>query len=274
MRTLVLLFLAACGGSATNPCAAPITLQWGTASDDEALAMVPARWENWFAAELSAADLRQTWWVPARTAYGDVASAVAVDADGGVFVAGANQGGQQPGIWARKLDAQGQQIWGSRLTPSGADFAAALAFASDRSLLLAGTRMAGGSQPVVFALDPATGAPRWSASVPRDLNGSGLSDVVVDAAGNIFVAGSTVTSVAPGFTHQGGLDPFALRFDAEGKLTGSWQGGSAADEEATAIALDSCGRILVSGWTDGAVAGVESLGRRDAFLLSVQLQAE
>jgi hypothetical protein len=65
-----------------------------------------------------------------------------------------------------------------------------------------------------------------------------------------------------------------LRFDAAGKLTGSWQGGSSMDDEATGIALDSCGRILVSGWTDGVVAGTASLGRRDAFLLSVQLQAE
>jgi hypothetical protein len=33
MRTLVLLFLAACGESATNPCAASIALPWGTSSD-------------------------------------------------------------------------------------------------------------------------------------------------------------------------------------------------------------------------------------------------
>ena len=43
MRTLVPLFLAARGGSAINPCAAPIALQWGTASDEAAHSLVAAR---------------------------------------------------------------------------------------------------------------------------------------------------------------------------------------------------------------------------------------
>jgi hypothetical protein len=56
-------------------------------------------------------------------------------------------------------------------------------------------------------------------------------------------------------------------------LTATWQGGSAADDEPTAIALDSCGRVLIAGWTDGALAQAPQ-GRRDAFLVSVDLRPE
>jgi hypothetical protein len=81
----------------------PIAFLAGYASGTAASHLGP------FAAELAATDLRQVWWASARTTNGDVASAVATGPGGEVFVAGANQGGPQGGIRARKLDARGQQ---------------------------------------------------------------------------------------------------------------------------------------------------------------------
>jgi hypothetical protein len=229
-------------------------------------------WENWFAAELSATDLAERWKTPARTPYGDPALALIVDGAGATYVAGSNGGGPQPGIWLRKLDAVGHEQWGSRLSSSSLDTSGALAFAKDGTLLLAGTHF-GGSEPVLISVDAASGAPRWATFGPRTVSGTDVRDMVVDAEGNVYVTGSTLHAVAPQYTNHGAEDPYVVRFNAGGTLTGTWQGGSAADEEATAIALDSCGRVFVSGWTDGAVAGASS-GRRDAFLLSVQLQGE
>ena len=86
-------------------------------------------------------------------------------------------------------------------------------------------------------------------------------------------SGDMATAVAPAFSHRGASDAFVLRFDRTGKVNGSWQGGSAAENEATGIALDCCGRIMIAGWTDGAMAEA-SAGRRDAFLLSVELHGK
>jgi hypothetical protein len=36
---------------------------------------------------------------------------------------------------------------------------------------------------------------------------------------------------------------------------------------ATALAVDSCGRVLVAGSTDGTLPGATSAGRRDALLM-------
>ncbi len=410
MRALLLGFLAACGGAvATDPCAVPLATQWGSAEDDEALALVPARaggvyvagyrggklrvsnlgpvgdarafvrrldpsgavrwetaldtaqadlvealaeapdgrlyaagrttgafagatqggqfdgfvallldtgevravrqfgderpqhprrlalwgarvllaglddvyvpsnyveaWENWFAADLSADDLSEAWWSASRTDWGDGASAVAVDAEGFAYVGGSNSGGSQAGIWLRKLDRNGAEVWGSRLSSTGVDTTAALAFARNGDVLLAGTRF-GGSQPVVIAVDRATGAPRFTFSGPRDLNGTAVTDMTVDGEGNLYLTGSTLTPIAPQYRSRGSYDPYVMRFDPQGVLTGTWQGGSGADEEPTAIALDACGRVLIAGWTDGVLAGAASSGRRDAFLLSVPLQSE
>ena len=409
MRSVLLIFLAACGGAAVDPCLVPIAAQWGTARDDEALALVAARgggayvggytggtlrlsdvgpvgdsrgyvrridargavqadialdtedtdvvdalaeapdgriyvagrtrgafpgavqagqfdaftallaqgsvaavrqfgderpqhprrlalagtrlllagfddiyvptnyvvdWENWFAAELSAADLSETWRIPSRTAWGDLASAVAVDEEGAIYVAGANTGGTQAGIWLRKLDAQGQQVWGSRLSSTALDSAAALVVRSDGTLLLAGTR-AGGSQPVVFTIDRASGAPTATLVPPGNLTGTAAMDMTVDAQGNLYLAGLTSGAITPRYTNRGSYDPFVMRFDRSGTLTGSWQAGSEKDEEPTAIAIDSCGRVLIAGWTDGVIVpGAASAGGRDAFLLSVALQPE
>jgi hypothetical protein len=230
-------------------------------------------WENWFAASLSAADLQEAWRVAPRTAFPDVATAILVDTDGSTYVAGSSSGGTQPGIWLRKLDALGQEVWGSRLTSSGLDTAAALAFAKDGTLVLGGTHF-GGSQPVLISVDRGSGAPRWRTSGPRDLNGTSITDIATDAEGNVYAAGGTATAIAPRYVNRGLYDPFVMRFDAGGALTGTWQGGSAADEEPTAVSLDSCGRVLVAGWTDGVVAGGASSGRRDAFLLSARLEPE
>lgn len=225
------------------------------------------------ARELSAADLAETWRIPSRTAYGDVASALIVDGEGEAYVAGSSHGGAQPGIWLRKLDALGNEVWGSRLSSNGIDTAAALAFAADGNLLLAGTYL-GGSQPVLISVDRARGAPRWTTSGPRDLNGTALTDMTVDAAGNVYLAGATSTAIAPRYANRGSYDPFVMRFDAGGALTGTWQGGSGADEEPTAIVLDSCGRVVIAGWTEGTLAGPGSSGRRDAFPLAVELHGE
>lgn len=98
---------------------------------------------------------------------------------------------------------------------------------------------------------------------------TGVSDMT-DAEGNVYLTGSTATAVAPRYANRGAYDPFVMRFNAGGTLTGTWQGGSVADEEPT----DSCGPIVIAGWTEGTLAGPGSSGRRDAFLLAVELHGE
>ena len=50
-----------------------------------------------------------------------------------------------------------------------------------------------------------------------------------------------------------------------------WQRGTSDDDELTSLAVDSCGRVFVGGYTRGAlVAGKPSLGGEDMFILNVK----
>jgi len=94
---------------------------------------------------------------------------VAKEPDGtAVYLAGSNQGGTQPGVFLLKFDANGNQLFGARLSGSGFDNAAALLLTPGGELLLASTRIDGGtgtSDPVLQSLDRATGAPLWTRTI-------------------------------------------------------------------------------------------------------------
>jgi hypothetical protein len=91
-------------------------------------------------------------------------------------------------------------------------------------------------------------------------------DVVSDAAGNIYVAGTTYGEIngpaqlAPN-ANKGGADAFVAKFDPQGVLLWVAQFGSATDDFVEGISLDKYGFLFVAGWTRGSMpGGVEQSG--------------
>src|SRR5947209_926544 len=71
---------------------------------------------------------------------------VPVEPDGSaIYLAGSNQGGPQPGVVVRKFDANGNDVWGVRLSPTGFDTAGGLLLTATGELILASTRIDGGT---------------------------------------------------------------------------------------------------------------------------------
>jgi hypothetical protein len=77
----------------------------------------------------------------------------------------------------------------------------------------------------------------------------------------------------PAPSNAGGLDAMAVAFDPSGEQRWSAQLGSAADDTASATALDG-GTVLVAGTTSGALdtTGRPAAGGRDGFLAALDLQ--
>jgi len=89
--------------------------------------------------------------------------------------------------------------------------------------------------------------------------GEYCKDLAVDSAGNVYLAGWTVSSDFPvpggrDRTYHGGAwgDVFVAKLDSNGKLVWATYHGGADSERARGIAVTSDGYVYVTGWTSSA----------------------
>jgi autotransporter-associated beta strand protein len=90
------------------------------------------------------------------------------------------------------------------------------------------------------------------------------AQAVVSADGSVYVAGYT-DGILPGQTGAGGRDAFVRKYDSAGNELWTSQFGSAARDEAVALAVDASG-VYVAGLTLGTLPGQASSGFVDAFV--------
>src|SRR5262249_39169968 len=96
-------------------------------------------------------------------------------------------------------------------------------------------------------------------------SGSGISGIAVDAQGSVYLTGSTAESDFPTRNPlqrslAGGSDVFVTKLDAAGSsLVYSTYLGGPRNEGATAIAVDSAGRAIITGRTQGGFPVVRAL---------------
>lgn len=89
-----------------------------------------------------------------------------------------------------------------------------------------------------------------------------VADVAVDAAGTIFMTGSTTGSLFG--LNRGGVDAWALGITTAGRVRAG-QFGTAGDDNPAAVATDNVDIFYISGTTDGALGGVAG-GEDDVWL--------
>lgn len=208
----------------------------------------------------------------------DEIKAVAVDTTGTVYVAGETFGtlpGQTPGgtldAFVRAYDPAGREVWTRQFGAWERDIAWGVATDSVGSAyvvgqtegILPGQPSAGGWDAFVRKYDP-SGTELWT----RQFGGGGAdiaSDVSVGPAGDIYVVGTT-SSALPGQAAAGSFDAFIRRYNSAGDEVWTRQFGTSPGDNARRVAVDSVGRVLVVGSTEGALAGQSSAGGFDAFV--------
>ena len=114
-----------------------------------------------------------------------------------------------------------------------------------------------------------------------DVSADIITDMVVDPAGNVYVAGTFEGTVdfdpgaaVAGITSLGGTDVFVARYSAAGALTWVSRLGGLAAERATSLVRDGSGNLLVGGAFEGttdfdpsvANQSLVSLGGEDGFV--------
>ncbi|MHC4521514.1 MAG: FG-GAP-like repeat-containing protein, partial [Planctomycetota bacterium] len=259
-----------------------------------------------------AGDGRQIWTRTLGGASPEMARTVAADALGNVFVVGSFQDTVdfQPGpgmdertsagmddVFLTKFSSDGSYAWTKTVGNTQADVGVGVATDASGAIFITGEfsdtvdldpgpgvdphTSAGGKDIFMTKLNP-DGSYGWTKSF-GGANGDGPYSILVDGAGQIYMAGKFQATVdfdpGPGsenHTSAGGSDAFLTAFQSNGTHRWTIVFGSADDDMAYRLALDPASNILVVGEFCGTIdfdpgAGTDnhtSAGLNDAFVSS------
>jgi Beta-propeller repeat len=213
-----------------------------------------------------------------------IATAVALDSSGNIFIAGENGGSFALGsdmvttaLFVAKLSPAGDAIWGKNLgaatgstinglatTPQndvmcGGHFLGTINFGDggiDANAGLLGT----GTDGFIAKLRGTDGSGKaadgsWAKTFGDD-NTQSLQGVGVDATGNVLIAGSFEGSINLGgvtLDSAGNKDVFLAKLGSTGNLTWQKRFGDPNDQVVTGFAVDSLGGALVAGRFQGKI---------------------
>src|SRR5947199_70602 len=213
----------------------------------------------------------ELWTRQFGTTGSDIANSAAVDRAGNIYIAGSTTGaftGQNllgnGGAFLRKYDSGGNELW-TRQFGQSYDAASSVAVDNSGNAYVAGLmgqllptesgpqkdydaflRKYDSADSVVWSRQ--IGGSPWTASYSTERAYS----VVVDNAGNVYVAGEINGGVLPGQTSSGGwLDAFLRKYDPTGNELWTRQFGTARDDTAYSVTIDSADHVYVAGESTG-----------------------
>lgn len=189
----------------------------------------------------------------------DVATAIALDGAGNVYVTGYSDGGAATKLdyVTIKYDLAGNQIWVMRYngTGNGDDVPVAIAVDASGNVYVTGYSLSsvGGFDYATISYDT-NGVFRWLQLYNGPASGDDFAAALaLDGAGNVFVTGGS----DGGGT---GFDYATIAYDSAGNpLWGAaarYDGGN-GDDLATAITTDGLGNVYVTGQSMGAGTGFD-----------------
>ncbi len=215
------------------------------------------------------------------TAQEESAFGVASDGSGNVFVTGWTKGGldgNSPAgeydLFLAKYNGMGTRLWTRQLGTTSQDNALSVATDGTGNSYVTGQtqgaldgNQSAGSVDGFLVKYGSDGTKSWSRQFGTTAADRAFG-VATDAAGNVWLAGSTLGALN-GNTSAGGEDLFLTQFDSAGSPVRSLQLGTAAPDRAHCVATDGKGRVYVAGHTSGGLADNSNLGVEDIFLSQV-----
>ncbi|MDO7852465.1 SBBP repeat-containing protein [Hymenobacter convexus] len=188
----------------------------------------------------------------------DVATAIAVDRNGNVYVTGYSSNGSNTDYVTIKYNAQtGQQRWLARYNgPANADDEAiglAVDAAGDAYVTGASVEGTGGANYVTLKYDGRTGRASWRASYNGPANQADTPvGIALSPAGSVYVTGSSYCAAdydyaTVQYDGRTGRQQWAARFG----------GTSGRDDRAAGLAVDAAGDVYVTGSSVNAAGNAD-----------------
>lgn len=211
------------------------------------------------------------WSAQGGSSYWMSGTALALDADGALYLAGQFRGDAQFGAdtissasWTdgfmARFDASGAKSW-VRTVGGAADDLPNVIAVHDGEVVLAGGFFgagnfggvdlisAGDEDAFAAGYDASTGAYRWQRQF-GGFGGDSINAIAIGAGGQVFVAGHFEGSLRIDETvlESAGLrDAFYAALPAEGRASYAYRFGGIGDDSVTGAALDATGNLLVTG---------------------------
>lgn len=213
------------------------------------------------------------------TAAYDSAFGMTVDVSGNLYVTGVTYGDLDgnPGSGAYdvilvKYNDSGTRQWTKQIGASSDDYGNSVAADGNGNIYVAGYTSGSldgnanaGKDDIILVKYNAAGTKQWSRQLGSPDVDEALS-VAVDGSGNVYVAGATYSSL-DGYTRAGEYDVVLVKYSSAGEKQWIRQLGSAATDEAYALAVDTSGNAYITGLTAGNLDGNTGAGGYDMFLV-------
>ena len=181
----------------------------------------------------------------------DYAFAIAVDANGNVYVTGGSPGSGTSSDYATiKYDTNGNELWLARYNSPGNSYdqAAAIAVDANGNVYVTGYSYSGTSSDYATIKYDTNGNQLWVARYDgRDNSYDLATDIAVDASGNVYVTGGSYDSVTSN-------DYATIKYDTNGNQLwlARYNGPGNFSDSASAIAIDAGGNVYVTGISAGS----------------------
>ncbi len=211
----------------------------------------------------------------------DQANSLAIDAAGDVIVVGSISGnlnssttaGGGSDVFVTKLSGtDGSLLLSAQIGGTGDEFGQSVAIAGDGNILIASKE---DGRAIIRKLDATDLTIELASYDLGDLNDGTVSEIVVDASGDIYVAGTTFNAALSGGTvtsaHSGGGDGFVTKLSDGGtsiSATFTHFLGSAGSDNIEGLTVQN-GAIYVAGKTDGTLPGATKTGTTDGFAAKI-----
>ncbi len=184
-------------------------------------------------------------------------------------LAGPNNGNGSTDAWVTKFDNDGNQLWIEQFGTATFDEVFGVATDVDDNIYLTGWTVGnlGGTNAGLYDT--------WLAKYDPDGNqlwieqfGTGdyefPAGVATDSQGNIYTAGYTLGNL--GGTSAGSYDVWVAKHNGSGDQLWIEQFGSGGADEPQGIAVDADDNILLTGFTNGVLAGGGNAGQEDFWV--------
>ena len=218
------------------------------------------------------------WGRQTGTTSNDRVTCMALDGNGGVYIAGDTFGNMDVNVnqgladvFIMRFDTAGNWYWTRSWGSSGWDEVAGLICNGGYAYIVGNFEL---NNDFFYTRFDASGSASWPPTPNSTWDGPSIdyiSGIAVDGNGNIYIAGSTNGGWGDGYPNTGGFDLFVAKYGGGDINNWLWTRlwGSTADErvDVNCIVVTSGGDVYISGTTSGQLDGNTNQGMMDVFLV-------